>query len=138
SSRPGADDVAVEVELQRVYEPVAEIRRHFPELQLSVDTFRPAVAESVLQLGVSMINDIAGGRDVEMLRVVGKHSAAYVAMHMQGVPKTMQVQPTYGDVVEEVRDYLRRTIAAARSHGIDDVWIDPGFGFGKSLTHNYQ
>jgi dihydropteroate synthase len=137
SSRPGADDVPVGEELARLIPVVRAIRDHFPTVPVSIDTFRARVAEEMLQLGAQMINDITAGRDPRMMSVVAHHDASYIAMHMQGTPQTMQADPRYGSVVPEVRAFLTERLATARGLGISDVWIDPGFGFGKTSEHNY-
>ncbi len=138
SSRPGAEDIDIETELGRLRPVVPVIRKQFPQMPLSVDTFRARVAEEMLDYGVDMINDITGGSDQRLLSLVARHGAGYIAMHMQGTPQTMQIAPSYTDVVSEVRSFLRAKVATARSSGIEEVWADPGFGFGKTIQHNYQ
>jgi dihydropteroate synthase len=108
------------------------------QVLISVDTYRSEIAEKVLDLGVHIINDISGGEmDELMLNVVYRHQCIYVCMHMQGSPNSMQVNPTYGDVLMEILQYFAKKIFTLRQHGIEQVLIDPGFGFGKSLSHNY-
>jgi dihydropteroate synthase len=139
SSRPGATDISPAEELARVQPTIAQILKQFPEAILSIDTFRADVAEPLLDLGVHIVNDISGGLlDPAMLALVGRHGAPYVLMHMQGRPQTMQVAPTYTDVVREVGDYFVARIRAARAAGIKDIVLDPGFGFGKTLEHNWE
>lgn len=139
SSRPGADRIAPGEERSRVIPFIAAIHHTFPDLPLSVDTWHSEVAEAALDAGAGMINDISAGlHDPRMWQVAAAYRSPYVMMHMQGTPDTMQVRPSYGHVVEEVIDFLSRQIYAARQAGLQDVIIDPGFGFGKSVTHNYQ
>lgn len=138
SSRPGATDIPAEEELQRIESIVAEILRRFPEALVSVDTFRARVARHVLEMGVHMVNDISAGQfEPEILSVVAEYPVPYVMMHIQGTPQTMQLNPQYDDVVEEVCTYFVDRIGAARQAGIRDLILDPGFGFGKTLAHNY-
>jgi len=138
SSRPGADDIDVRTELERLRPIVPLIRKKFPSVILSVDTFRAQVADEMLGYGADMINDITAGSDPSMIPLVARHGASYVAMHMQGTPQTMQIAPTYTNVVSEVHDFLQARVATARAAGIRTVWADPGFGFGKTIQHNYQ
>jgi dihydropteroate synthase len=139
SSRPGAIDIRPEEELQRIKVTVARVLKEFPEAIVSIDTFRSSVAAPLLDMGVHMINDISGGlADAEMLPLVGRYAAPYVLMHMQGRPQTMQVTPEYEDVLAEVCSYFVMQIKAARKAGIRDILLDPGFGFGKTLEHNWE
>lgn len=138
SSRPGADHISTTEEWNRVGPVIEAIRVAFPNAILSLDTFRAEVADKGLKAGVHMINDIgAGVLDTEMLNIVSQYDAPYIAMHMQGTPATMQQAPVYDKVEEEVMMFLIERAKAARSAGIKDIIIDPGFGFGKSLDHNY-
>jgi dihydropteroate synthase len=139
SSRPGATDIAAAEELARVQPVIAQILKEFPQAIVSIDTFRAAVAEPLLDLGVHIVNDISGGMlDPAMLALVGRHAAPYVLMHMQGRPQTMQQAPTYTHVVQEVGDYFVARMRAAQAAGIRDIVLDPGFGFGKTLEHNWE
>jgi dihydropteroate synthase len=140
SSRPGSEPIALEEELRRVI-PVVEALA--PELgaPISVDTTKAEVARRALAAGAAIINDISAmGADADMARVVAASGAGVVLMHMQGVPRTMQVDPQYGLVVDEIYDFLARRIAWAESLGIDPerIAIDPGIGFGKTLDHNLE
>lgn len=138
SSRPGASDVSPEEEMRRVL-PVAEaVRARFPQMLLSADTFRAQVAGEMLDRGVHIINDISAGADPTMFGLAARASAPLVLMHMQGTPRTMQLNPVYNDVTREVCFFLAGRINAARAAGVRDLIIDPGFGFGKSLQHNYD
>jgi dihydropteroate synthase len=139
STRPGAEDVSVEEELRRLLPVIDSMHRRFPEALLSADTFRASVAEQAVAAGASLVNDISAGTlDEDMLPTVAKLKVPYIAMHMQGTPRTMQVDPKYTDVVAEVTLHLSRRLNAARAAGIADVIVDPGFGFGKTTAHNYE
>ncbi len=129
STRPGAVPVSPEEEADRIL-PVIEGLAGMP---VSVDTYRPEVARQALAAGAWLVNDIGGLRDPDMLAAVRDAGAGAVIMHMQGTPRTMQHMPQYGDVVAEVRDFL---VDQASASGLDDVLIDPGIGFGKTLEHN--
>ncbi|GGM17639.1 dihydropteroate synthase [Deinococcus aerophilus] len=133
STRPGAEPVPAEVELDRVL-PV--IRALAAEMPLSVDTLKPEVAHEALRAGAHLINDVGGLRDPEMLRVCAGAQAPACAMHMQGEPRTMQRRPEYADVVAEVHAFLRTRADEARAAGLPGVLLDPGIGFGKTLEHN--
>ncbi len=133
STRPGAEPVPAEVELDRVL-PV--VRALATEMPLSVDTLKPEVAHAALQAGAHLINDVGGLRDPEMLRVCAGAQAPACVMHMQGEPQTMQLRPEYADVVAEVHTFLRTRAAEARAAGLPDVLLDPGLGFGKTVEHN--
>lgn len=139
SSRPHAIDISVEEELGRIYDITQTILRLFPQAIISIDTFRSEVAQKMLDLGVHIINDISGGTlDANMHKVVAKYPVPYILMHIQGTPQNMQDKPFYQNVVEEVRDYFVENISKAKAAGIKDIIIDPGFGFGKTLKHNYK
>ncbi|MCU1371353.1 MAG: putative dihydropteroate synthase [Ilumatobacteraceae bacterium] len=138
SSRPGASDISPEEEAGRVLPVVERLRSELPDVPLSIDTFRPSVARAAIERGVSIINDICGGRDPGLVDLAAEHGATYIVMHMQGTPQTMHRSPRYDDVVGEVREYLARQVAALRARGVRDVWCDPGFGFGKTIEHNFE
>jgi dihydropteroate synthase len=138
STRPGAEDVSVQEETDRVLPLVEALRNAFPDVWLSVDTFHASVAETAVSAGVSIVNDITAGSDPEMLRTVTRLGVPYIAMHMQGTPKTMQQDPQYENVVTEVFDYLKARMLDCRQAGINEVILDPGFGFGKTVSHNFQ
>ncbi len=140
SSRPGAEDIPENEEIRRLDAALTAIRKHLPDAIISVDTFRPRVAEYVLKnYNVQMINDImGGGDDFRMYDVVAKYNVPYVLMHIQGTPQTMQKNPHYDDVVREIILYFAERLHRLRSLHVNDVIIDPGFGFGKTLEHNYQ
>ncbi len=139
STRPGAEAVSEEEERRRVLPIIAGLKRHFPEALISVDTFRASIAAAAVAEGAVMVNDISAGRlDEAMYRTVAELGVPYVLMHMQGTPQTMQHNPVYGDVVLEVLDYLIAEVGKLRELGVKDIVIDPGFGFGKTTTHNLQ
>lgn len=138
SSRPGAAAIGPEEELERLLPAIHAIVNHYPRAIISVDTYYAAVAEKTVQAGAAIINDISAGEmDADMLRVAGRLQVPYIAMHMQGTPATMQQNPQYGDVVQEVLDYFIQKRAQCLEAGIRDLIIDPGFGFGKTTAHNY-
>jgi len=115
------------------------IHRYFPEAWISVDTYNAQVAEAVVSEGASVINDVSAGTfDTAMLATVARLKVPYIAMHMQGTPETMQQNPQYDDAVAEVRNYLSAAIQQCYHAGITDVIIDPGFGFGKTVEHNFS
>ena len=137
SSRPGSDPVSAEEELERVA-PVLEALAREVDVRLSIDTYKPSVAEACLGLGATLVNDITGLDDPEMIRVTAEHGAGAVAMHMRGRPKTMQQDVAYDDVVAEVRVFLGERAARAREAGVAEVIVDPGIGFGKTAAHNFE
>ncbi len=140
SSRPNADDVAVDEEIARVGRAMKVIRRVCPEMVVSIDTFRAEVVRRIVdEWGACIVNDISAGElDPEMITTVARLGLPYVAMHMRGTPTTMQSMTDYGDIVEEVRSYFVQKISELRAAGIEDIVIDPGFGFAKTLEQNYQ
>lgn len=138
STRPGAVDVGEATELERLIPAVKALVERFPGVILSIDTYYANVAEACIKAGAAIINDIsAGDMDKNMIAVAAATQAPYIAMHMQGTPADMQVQPHYEDVTREVLDYFIRKKEACLQAGIKDIIIDPGFGFGKTLAHNY-
>ena len=138
SSRPGAKEISINEEIDRVIPVVKFIRKTYPELILSVDTFRSEVARSCLDLGVDIINDISAGCiDKNILDVVAEYNCPYIMMHMKGTPQTMQINPEYENLIKELLIYFAKRIYLAREKGIIDIIVDPGFGFGKTLDHNY-
>jgi dihydropteroate synthase len=140
SSRPGAIDVTGEEELSRLKPALRAIRKKFPAVILSVDTFRATVAEYVVkEYGVNMINDISSGlMDANMIPTLGMLKVPYIMMHMQGTPQHMQVNPVYHDVTKELLAFFADRITVAKKAGINDFILDPGFGFGKTLDDNYS
>lgn len=138
STRPGADPVDAAEELRRIQVPLEQLRHRHPELLISVDTAKPDVAEAALDAGADLVNDVTAATNDRMLELVASRDAGIVLMHMRGTPATMQRDTEYTDVVEEVRDYLRRRARAAVDAGIPPhrVWLDPGIGFGKDVAGN--
>ena len=140
STRPGADDVSEEEEMARLRRGLRVVRREFPEVPVSVDTFRASVARmAVEEEGADIVNDISGGdMDRQMFRTVARLHVPYVLMHMQGVPRSMQQAPHYDNVRREVMVHLAERVDLLHQMGVADVVVDPGFGFGKTLDHNYE
>lgn len=139
SSKPSAEFVSEEEELDRIVPVVQSILREYPDSKLSIDTFRSVVAAACIENGASLINDIsAGNLDSKMLEVVAKYNVPYIMMHMRGTPETMQSLTSYDDIVKEMLFYFSEKIHKARSFGINDLIIDPGFGFAKTLDQNYE
>lgn len=139
STRPGAETISEEEELKRVIPAIEIIHKNFPEAIISIDTFRSKVAEQAVNSGASTINDISAGRfDENLFATVANLKVPYVLMHMQGTPQTMQRDPEYRDVVREVFEFLKEKILQLNQLGIHDIIVDPGFGFGKTVEHNFQ
>ena len=139
SSRPGADFVSVQEELNRVVPVVELILKHFPETLISIDTFRSDIARQSVEAGAALINDISAGKlDKDMLSTVGKLSVPYIMMHMKGDPKTMQQHTQYNGLLKEIIMYFGEQIAKAHAENINDIIIDPGFGFAKTLEQNFE
>lgn len=139
STRPGAVEVSEEEESDRLSATLSIVRREAPEALISVDTFRAKVARRCVEdFGAHIINDISGGdADAEMFDTVAALRVPYILMHCQGTPQTMQVAPHYNNVTAEVITDLSRKVRQLRQRGVRDIIIDPGFGFGKTLDHNY-
>ena len=138
STRPGAEMLGTDAEWQRLEPVLVALKRDHPNAILSVDTFHAEVARRALAEGADIINDVSGGDgDPDMWNVVAQARAPYVLMHMQGTPATMQDNPTYDDVVHDVVTHLQRRVHAAYQAGVTDVIADVGFGFGKTVKHNY-
>ena len=138
TTRPGSKGISVKLELERLLPVITKLTKEF-DIPISVDTYKPEVASVVLQEGVSIINDISGlGAGYKMANVIARHKAGIVLMHMKGTPETMQNKPYYKDVCAEVLNFLSSRIMLAEEAGIDfeSIAIDPGIGFGKTLTHN--
>ncbi|MDB5029998.1 dihydropteroate synthase [Mucilaginibacter sp.] len=138
SSRPGADDISVQEEMDRLLPVVEAIGTNFPDVVLSIDTFRALVAEAGIRAGAHIINDISGGQlDTDMFTTVARLQVPYILMHMKGNSKTMQQLATYDDVFNEVFDYFTERYNLLKQLGVNDVIIDPGFGFAKKPQHGY-
>lgn len=140
STRPGAQEILPEDEKSKVLKAIKLIYRELPEAVISVDTFRAEVAmEAVTDSGASIINDISGGEsDPKMFSVVEKLNVPYILMHMQGNPRSMQDNPVYDDVVADILRWFGEKIFRLQSAGVKDIIIDPGFGFGKTIAHNFE
>ncbi|MBS1620641.1 MAG: dihydropteroate synthase [Bacteroidetes bacterium] len=139
STRPGSDQLPEEEELTRVVEPITEIHKNFPTAFISIDTFYSRVAKESIAAGACMVNDIsAGSIDKNLIPVTATLKVPYVLMHMQGIPKSMQKAPYYENVVQEVFDFFKRKLKTLKEAGIKDIIIDPGFGFGKTIEHNFE
>ena len=140
STRPGAADVSREEEYRRLAPAVECIRRRFPDAILSIDTFRAEIAKQIVsEFGACIINDISGGTmDENMFSTVGELNVPYIMMHIKGTPQTMQQNPEYDDLMKELIDFFKKRIEQLNEFGVKDIVIDPGFGFGKTLDHNYE
>jgi len=139
SSRPGADWVSEEEELARLLPILDALSRHYPDAVISVDTFRSGVARQAVENGAHIINDIGGGTlDPDMFSTIAALQVPYILMHMRGTPQTMQQHTDYTDVVQEISLFFGNSIATLREMGVRDIILDPGFGFAKTLTQNYE
>ncbi len=139
SSRPGADDIDEDEELHRILPIVNLVLKEFPQTIISIDTFRHRVAKKCLQVGAAIINDISGGHlDGKMLDVVADFQVPYIAMHMKGTPQTMKEQTNYDDLLKDIFFYFSKIISESRDKKINDLIIDPGFGFAKTVDQNFQ
>ncbi len=139
STRPGSAEVSETEELERVV-PVVEAAVHkFPEILISVDTYRAKVARETIETGAAILNDIsAGSMDENLFQTVAALQVPYILMHMQGTPQNMQQNPVYDDVTLEVNQFLSEKIRVLKELGVNDIILDPGFGFGKTVQHNYE
>mgnify|MGYP003951507957 CR=1 FL=1 len=139
SSRPGAQPINRIIEQERLLNCITIIKQKFPEIIISVDTYHSKIAEICVQNGADMINDISSGElDKQMFDTVAKLNVPYIMMHMQGTPEMMQKKPQYKDVTIDVLHFFQRKIQKLNDIGFQQIIIDPGFGFGKTMTHNYQ
>jgi len=139
SSKPNADFVSEAEELQRIVPIVNLILKNFPETLLSIDTFRSEVAKTCIENGAAIINDISAGNvDDKMLETIAKYNVPYIMMHMRGTPQTMQSMTDYENIVKEMLFYFSEKVAKARSLGINDLILDPGFGFAKTVEQNFE
>ena len=139
SSRPGAAHITEAEETSRVVRAIEAIKKRFPNIPLSIDTFRSAVAKAAVGEGACMVNDIAGGElDPQMHETVAKLDVPYIMMHMKGTPQTMKENTHYQDLIAEVVDYFLGKVVVLRNLGIKDLIIDPGFGFAKNIAQNYE
>lgn len=139
STRPGSESVSVQSELDRVIPVIEGIRNRNQQIEISIDTMKSEVARQVLQVGATMVNDVSAGLfDKKMLQVVREYSVPYCIMHMQGTPKSMQNNPEYSDVVQEVKSFLQERVKYVSGEGVEKIFIDVGIGFGKSIDHNMK
>jgi dihydropteroate synthase len=139
SSRPNATNISEEEELQRVIPAIEKVTTDFPEANISIDTFRSVVAQSAIEAGACIINDISGGTlDDEMYETVAKNQVTYIMMHMRGTPSTMSSLTTYDNVLMEMMDFFLSKINHLQSLGVSDIILDPGFGFAKTTDQNYH
>jgi len=140
STRPGSIEVNQEEELRRLIDPIEIISKKFPKSILSIDTYRSKVAQRSIEAGASMINDISGGTyDPEMFKTIAALMVPYIMMHVKGTPQSMQMNPQYDNVAEEIFNFFHSQLnKLAELDVIDNIVLDPGFGFGKTLLHNFQ
>ena len=139
SSRPGAKEISEQDEWERLEKPLQAIRKEFPNIIISVDTYRSSIAKKSVDVGADMINDIAAGdKDANMFETMASLDIPYVLMHMKGDPESMQKDPDYGDVIGEVKSELQAKIQKLGSLGFKKIIVDPGFGFGKNTEHNFK
>lgn len=139
SSKPGVAEISADEEKKRVLPVIEKIASTFPQAFISIDTYRSDVAAKAIAAGANMVNDIsAGNLDKKMLQTVGSMGVPYVAMHMQGNPQSMQKNPTYNDILISIREFFSKKIIEAYNAGINDIILDPGFGFGKTLQQNFM
>jgi len=139
SSRPGAIDISVEEEERRLIPVIRQLIDTFPDILISVDTFRASIAKKAVEVGAALVNDIsAGSLDQEMIKTVGDLSVPYIMMHMRGTPQTMRTLINYEDVTKQVIRYFSEKVTLARKHKINDLIIDPGFGFAKNIEQSFE
>jgi len=139
STRPGSERITVDEELERTIEPIAAIHKSFPDAIISIDTFYSGVASAAIAAGASIVNDTsAGSVDENMITTLAALKTPYVLMHTQGTAQTMQQHPKYENVTREVLDFFISKIDSLHKAGINDIIIDPGFGFGKTIAHNFE
>ena len=139
SSRPGADDVSEKDELDRILPAIKKIREKFPEILISIDTFRTNIAQSALKAGANIINDISGGQNnASIYKTAANFLAPYIMMHMRGTPQNMQKDTTYKNLLKELILFFSNQIKIAQKNGVKDIIIDPGLGFSKTLNQNYE
>lgn len=139
STRPGAADISIEEEWNRLEPAISDITKAFPEALISIDTFRSSIAQRSIDHGAHIINDISGGTlDKNMFETVGKLNVPYILMHLKGTPQTMQQHCEYKHMLREILDYFNLQLEKARAAGIRQIALDPGFGFAKNLNQNYE
>jgi dihydropteroate synthase len=139
STRPGSTRISADNELKKLLPTIELLTKNFPGIVISIDTYHSKVAEESVQAGASIINDVSGGEmDEKMITTVGKLNVPYICMHMKGVPETMHQQTHYDDLIKEILDFFIEKIDECQQAGINDVIIDPGFGFGKNISQNLR
>ncbi len=139
SSRPGADHIPLDEEIKRIKEPIRHLRKSFPDLPISIDTFRVKVAEEAINIGANIINDISGGHlDKNMYDFVGDVNVPYIGMHMKGSPQTMKELNKYEDLMKDLIFYFSAIVNELTSRGVTDIILDPGFGFAKNAAQNFE
>ncbi len=139
SSRPGAEEIPVSQEVNRLIPAIEAIRSEFPEIIISVDTYRTEVVKAADHIGIDIVNDISAGiKDPDMFRIVAELNLLYVMMHMKGSPETMQNDTDYNDIILDIMTFMSQAITKAKKFGLHDIIIDPGIGFGKSIDDNYK
>jgi len=139
STRPGASDITEKEELNRIIAPIRSILKKFPDTLISIDTFRSGVARAAIEEGAVLINDVSGGEaDLNMFDTVASLGVPYVLMHMRGNPQTMTQQTKYQNLIGEIVDYFHRKICTLHDKGVKDIIVDPGFGFAKTVSQNFE
>jgi dihydropteroate synthase len=139
SSRPGAKDISEQEELERIITAIELIRKNFPNILISIDTFRPKVAKEALNSGANIINDITGGQfDSAIYKIAAQFSAPYIMMHMKGTPQNMQSNTTYKNLITDIIYFFSKQLKLAHQNGVKDIIIDPGLGFSKTIDQNYD
>jgi dihydropteroate synthase len=139
STRPGSEPIGADEEMERVVPGISAVKAAFPDSYISIDTYHASVAKAAVIAGADMVNDISGGTmDEAMLSTVAELQVPFICMHMKGTPQTMQHQPEFQNVTSEVLDFFIHQVEKCRLAGIHDVIVDPGFGFGKTINHNFQ
>lgn len=139
STRPGSQRISAKAEREQVIPLISMIHEEMPEMLISIDTYYATVAAAAIEAGASLVNDISAGNfDHEMIPFVASASVPYICMHMKGMPENMQQQPHYDDLMAELLDFFSDKIAQYQEAGIRDIIIDPGFGFGKTIAHNFE
>lgn len=139
STRPGATDISQDEEINRLIPAIRSVRKAFPNIHISADTFRASIARKAVEAGADILNDVGGGTlDAEMFNTVAELQVPYVLMHIRGTPQNMQDAPHYEDVLKEVMNYFEERIAQLKELGFSKIILDPGFGFGKTVEHNIQ
>ena len=139
SSRPGAKNISIKEEWKRIKDIIPIVNKNFPKTIISVDTFRSEIAKRAIENGAHIINDISGGSiDKCLFDTVASLKTPYILTHIKGNPENMQENPNYNSVINEITEYFQKKIKTLKSKGINNIIIDPGFGFGKSLQHNYE